>query len=405
MLKIGIVVLVLVLFACQAEVGDNDKLPPATAPSPTATAIGPSPTPTLEPPPAPSPAGLANPFFYGNSTLEMRVLGASAIVRARLVSVSTNTERTVIGSDIEASYFPILELKFNALEYLKGSGGTEVIGMIADIYPRSTESEAKAELPKLLAAHDTRWDDRDAIVFLNRFQELFPSSGQPDRYLLGRITYHDTSMWGSGDLYSVASEHDKRWLPAALPPQSAASSQADTQVFLLDAPPKSATGASSAASASTITLGALKTKIAELEAEITLGGGSDEYRLCVRQRYEWERNLAHGPEGYFRLDATVAAGLASDTLVHDFEHVMPRFEQKLTTKQISQFWLEGQDKELFKAVVYNVKGTNDYSYDLKITTTRPLPDGQYKFFLSTGRIDLSSATPIPMALRTNESGS
>ena len=381
MLKIGIVVLVLALFACRGEVGDNDALPAAAAPTATATAVGPSPTPTIEPPPAPRPHGHTL-FFYGNSTLEMRILEASAIVRARLVSISTNTERTVIGSDVEASYFAILELKFNVLEYLKGSGGTEVIGMVATISAWDTESEAKAELTKLLAAHDTRWDDRDAIVFLNRFEELFPSSGQSHRYLLGRMTAYDDGgwEWESGDMYSVASEHDKRWLPAALPPQSTASAQGDKQAFLLDAPQGSAAGTSAAASDPTITLGALKTKIAELEAEITQGGGSDEYRLCVRQRYEWERNLAYGPREYFRLDAAVAAGLASDTLVHDFELVMPRFERKLVTKQISQFWLEGQDEELFNVVVYNVKGTNDYSYDLKITTARPLPGGQYKFF-------------------------
>ena len=360
--------------------GDNDDLPATAAPTPTATAVGPSPTPTIEPPPAPSPAG-GTIFSYGNSTLEMRVLSASAIVRARLVSISTNTERTVIGNEVEASYFAILELKFNVLEYLKGSGGTEVIGMVATISAWDTESEAKAELPKLLAAHDTRWDDRDAIIFLNRFEELFPSSGQSNRYVMGRLTYDDDS-WGSGDLYSVASEHDKRWLPAALPPQSAASAQGDTQAFLLDAPQESAAGTSAAAPAPTITLGALKTKIAELEAEITRGGGSDEYRLCVRRRYEWERDLAYRPRKYYRLDATVTAGLTVNSLVYDFGEYSLGFQIARDKNKLTQFWLEGQDKDLFKVIVDNVRDweNSGYAYDVKIETARPLPGGQYKFF-------------------------
>ena len=301
--------------------------------------------------------------YDGPTLLEQRILASSVIVRVQLQSATSTVESgtTYLGM----KYFARLEFRFSVLEYLKGSGGGDIVA-VWDAAPLfDTRQEAEAALPTIAAARDTQWDDREAIVlFRQEYQEFLQSTQQADRYYLS---------WGGSwsipdDGYSIASIHDKLWLPAA-----SASSQlgGDGQRFLVDVP--SETG-----EAPTITLGEVKAKIAAVTAKLSGSDGSEEYMTCVQQAYERERRHAwrlptlpqkyegdgSGPPARLSLSSGAAAG----TVVHEVD--TSRFHPDAP----HQNSIEGVDAELFQV------GFTDPSK--RLSTTRPLPGGQYTFFFN-----------------------
>ena len=143
---------------------------------------------------------------------------------------------------------------------------------------------------------DTQWDDREAIVFLNKDSDYIPSSSQADRYWLAYLRANGE------DGYTVASRWRPSWLPDAVAPGSAGSAARGEQRFLLEAPESgaSALGASGQTrnvQAETITTSALKALIGRLQAEVDAGDGSEEYHECVlgkyRSKQEFQRRKEH----------------------------------------------------------------------------------------------------------------
>ena len=156
----------------------------------------------------PAGAGLlgSSPLYAGTASLEERIAGADVIARVRLRSVSSGAELQDIYDDGMLRHVGALEHRFEALEYLKGSGGDEIVALVYELVDRETAERAAEAGAALLAGRDTRWDGREAIVFLwNGLQ-------QTDRYWLGSIITEDGYF---GDGYTVSSPHYKAWLPAA----------------------------------------------------------------------------------------------------------------------------------------------------------------------------------------------
>ena len=314
--------------------------------------------------------------YNGPTLLEQRILASSVIVRVQLHSATSTVESgtTYLGM----KYFARLEFSFSVLEYLKGSGGGDIVA-VWDAAPLfDTRQEAEAALPPIVAARDTQWDDREAIIFFRQeYQEFLQSTQQVDRYYLS---------WGGSwsipdDGYSIASIHDKLWLPAA-----SASSQpgGGPQRFLLDVPTAMGTGP-------TITLGEMKAKIAAVEAKLSGSDGSEEYRQCVLETYEIERSKIYFEEQYpdrnyadpfFPLEHTVGSGLyATCTLYEDDQgYGYPPDDR-------NRLWFNGGDSDLFSvqlgdAGLYDSTGdgVNDaINFDRRVVTVRPLPKGVYKF--------------------------
>ena len=330
-------------------------------------------------------------LYYGQRTLEERIAGADVIARVRLLSVSGVAER----SAGETGYYAALEHRFNVLEYLKGSGGGELVA-VGSYSGREyrTSGGASGLAQDLLNRRDTRWDDREAIVFLRDSHSLMSSIQQADRYWLGSITIDTTH---NIEDYSIASRHAKRWLPAAsaggasgaasgsrAPGGSGAkASSAGAQRFLLEAPTSEtgARGASGqAATASTITLADMKVKIAAIESEVAAGGGSEAYRDCLASKYEWERKVRYRKEQlggvyyYIREDEKIASGLPAETLAYT-SIVSPYLQREYGETEPSdfgEFVLRGRDEDLFHPRWPGVA-----------RTARPLPAGEYKFYFAT----------------------
>ena len=253
-------------------------------------AVSETPTGTLTPPvvseTAPgigAPTMVAPVGYDGPTSLEERIFASPVIARVRLDSATSTVE---LGTTYQGTkYIALLEFSFSVQEYLKGRGADDIVAVWAAAPFFDTQQEAEDALPAIAAARDAQWDAHESIVFLQEDSRGFLSSTQQaDRYYLAwggsKMMYADQD-----DVYSIASRHNKLWLPASAAVGATSQGTGDQQRFLTDVPP--ATGA-----APTITLEEIKTRIGAITAKLDAGDGSEEYRECVQLTYEYEGTTA-----------------------------------------------------------------------------------------------------------------
>ena len=314
--------------------------------------------------------------YYGPSTLEERIAKADAIVRARLLSVTAVAEQQAV----DPGYIAALDHRFRVLEYLRGSGAAEIVAVAYDPGENFSSRGSAVERANILKdRRDTRWDDREAIIFLEKHPDL-PSTQQADRYRLGGLSYY----YEDEDYFTIASPWGKRWLPAASTggaseTRGASGAGGGTQ-FLLDvpaAPTGGASGASgasgqSASSAPTVTLAGLKAMVADNDREIAAGGGSAEYKNCLYLKLEWERRVNYlkaasdGKYYYLRHDADIGSGQPAGTRAFTDPY---GGEGETPPPKLGDIYAIYQDAALFTT---NWPGVAD--------TVRPLPAGEYRFY-------------------------
>ena len=177
-------------------------------------------------------SGTAPLIYLGPRSLDERILASPVIARVRLDSTTSTVES---GTTYEGQkYLALLEFNFSVQEYLKGSGASNIVAVWAAAPIFDTRQEAEAVLPDIVADRDTQWDDREAIVFLQQdYGGFLSSTEEADRYYLA---------WGGSwtipdDGYSIASLHNKLWLPAEAAIGAPSQSSGDQQSFLMDVPP------------------------------------------------------------------------------------------------------------------------------------------------------------------------
>ena len=325
--------------------------------------------------------------YRGVQSLESNILESDVI--ARVSYLSKRSSSVLRPGQTYYAWTAMLEFRLTVHEYLKGTGPAEIGGIVYMAF--ETETQARAAAPRLGAAHDSRWESREAIVFLyspsreavhdvHAVYSAIPTTS--DQYLFGRM-FESPSRY-TGEAYSVASVHRKLWLPAAeTPSQGASGAQGraqtpDDKLFLLDAPAH-AGGASGAVRVTlpTISQGSMKSKITALEAEANRGG-TPEYRKCVEISYRYENNLRgrvelHGPMPHVRYTSDIGSGLPAGTLVYDMSRSAP------SETNVGLTWFKGPDKDLVTDM--NVDFTpwdgGTVWYKRRVVTTRPLPAGEY----------------------------
>ena len=316
--------------------------------------------------------------YFGPETLEERIAGADAIVRAQLLSASPAAERR---SD-PTHYIGVVELRFQVLEYLRGSGAGELVALIDDVGIHYDSSGKALEGGKAIRdGRDTQWDSREAILFLFDAEDL-PSTQQADRYWLGAVSTYP--RYEGDDGYTITSYHSKRWLPAAAAggASGARGASGGGQRFLLDAPAASggasgARGASGKSAAPTITLTDLKAKVAANDREVAAGGGSEAYKECLYLKHWWERRARYMKEHYgpfedgrdyfyIRDDSAINSGLPAGTRAFTDPN---GGEGETAPPGLGAITITGRDAELFRT---KRPGVAD--------TVRPLPAGEYRFY-------------------------
>ena len=352
--------------------------PPPVAPgTPPVTSVAP---PSVAPV-APSP-GVAPISYLGPTSLEGRIFASPVVAKVRLDSATSTAESgtTYLGM----KYIAVLEFRFSVLDYLKGEppagsggkGADEIVAVWAAAPFYDSRQEAEAALPAIAASRDTQWDNHEAIVFLLHDSGGFlASTQQADRYYLA---------WGGSwsipdDGYSIASIHDKLWLPAEAAVGAPSQPGGDQQRFLMDVPPATGT-------APTITLGELETRIAAVAAKLDAGDGSEEYTECVSRTYWYEGinqyQISTGDEGFFYRtpDQELDSGLAASIVVYETTAYGGLPNER------AEVWLDGGDAGLFNVEFsdgvphdFSGDGTNDsIQYAQRVASARPLPAGVYR---------------------------
>ena len=224
--------------------------------------------------------------YQGLVTFEEIILRSDTIARVEYLNNRTEVVRITFeneGRGDSVFWIARIEFRFRVHEYLKGSGPTEIGAFTGMLYEHEEDARQMATLlPNL---HDARWDDREAIVFLNYPEERPWGPVGPDQYWLNYVGVYTKAF----DRYSVASRHAKLWLPEATQGSTGGRSATTAEkLFMTDVPSESSTVARSAATTTvvvpTIRLSDMKTKISALEAEAN-AGGTPEYRKCVERYY------------------------------------------------------------------------------------------------------------------------
>ena len=159
-------------------------------------------------PHAPTPGPLTD---AASATLEEFILRSDVIARVSLLSVTAKGKTVPSGEGVAPTYQPMQELRFRVLQggYLKGSGGSEITVEVLDILGHTylTESEALVAAQSWLADRSTTWDDREAVVFLERHTSTAPN-------------YRFTKALAYGTDYAVDSLNPA-WLPVDTAPAGA----------------------------------------------------------------------------------------------------------------------------------------------------------------------------------------
>ena len=314
---------------------------------------------------------------WGVASLEEMIADSSVIVRGtfnsvRPVGVKFPSEHLFY----DGSYVGSLEFTFDVLEYLLGTDQGNTIAGVAygatlydgpEDYKASTAAQATELARSLLEYRDTRWDDREAIIFLS------PVSGR---------TYLSLGMIGP-NLFkiTIADAERKRWLPNASAPAASSTSggrstsstssgsKAAGKYFLTDEPSGSRRGRATGQPAlPNISLTDLKAKVATVEAKVADGGGSEAYRECLSYTYNFNRIYQFS---YRLTSGTIESGLPAGTRALTYEKAIEIHQGLEKPSDFdNRFWREGPDAHLM-----------GQEYPGYVTILRPLPAGEYVSFL------------------------
>ena len=145
--------------------------------------------------PTPAPASLSNPANWAHQSplqpsyspqtfrMEELILFSDVIARVRLLEVDDYIDTNLDTPNIYVRYGAELWSEFEVLEYLKGDGSSRIWGVTIGSFHRApTKEKARDMAKRLRSMRDTRWDAREAIVFLYDENEHVPSTIHPDRY-------------------------------------------------------------------------------------------------------------------------------------------------------------------------------------------------------------------------------
>ena len=315
---------------------------------------------------------------FGQVSLEEMIASVDVIARVRLGSVTAFAEELDLGGEIGRRHFAVMEYTLNVQEYIQGTGDNTIkAGVIERGLGHTSSGDAAVLAAQFLEWRDPQWDNKEAIVFLE--------GEHPGPYGMGSIDAENGPYYG--DEYSIASPHTKYWLPEVAGARGASSASSSNKRFFLDAPTGSgggggASGASrSSSSTPTITLASLKTKVRDFNQELSSGGRSDAYRMCLIDKREAERRVRErGDLPYQRplrtYNKELQSGLPAGAVVYPKDYAGDR------TPVTPGRWdgvrdLRGQDAHLF--VSHNSE---------VVDTTRPLPAGEYRYYEEWQRASL-----------------
>ena len=309
--------------------------------------------------------------YFGEESIEERIAKADVIVKARL---HTTTSVVVRGAGEGWSDYYYVALKFNLTvrEYLNGSGANEITAFTIQGGNYDTRKEAEDAKPDIVGKRVTTWDDRDAILFLTKDDP----DGAFSTEVQGASDYFLTIGGPGQDSYSLHSRHTRLWLPSTGIPATG-----DDQEFLLAVPEPGR-------DTPTITLGELKSVITTINSELNTGDGSDEYKECIRSKYQSERMERFrmsrpgytGPSFEPIWGGTFASGQPAGLELYEYDHGLVIAVEPEKKTRLS---IDGRDAGLFSITEGNHRPAkvfvNGKWFTYSIVSVRPIPAGTYEF--------------------------
>ncbi len=323
----------------------------------------------------------------GVATLENELLRSELVVKASLSTI----EATAV-SDLNGKYLPAVKFTFNVLEKLHGTydGATVHAFWIGD-HERDTRAEAvRSSEQNYVGRRDTQWDDRNAILFLNKATH----SNTMNRGFLETASNFVLALGGGSgeDFHSLYSDVNRTWLPLN------GTDATGAQEFLLSATADTVQGATTHTPATylhpngeTITLEKLKQIITDVTTEYNGGDGSLTYKECVIAKYQdiqerLNHPLARGISSlYWNVEGPVDSGLVANTTISSYPFAVPSADYDpgdVIPAESTAFSIVGTDASLFTFSTTPARGRDSDEWlqlDQLLKTARPLPSGTYEF--------------------------
>ena len=170
-------------------------------------------------------------------SLLFTIYSADVVAHVKLKSVRDEVQYI----DESPDYWrAVIWYEFEALEYLKGSGGGRIWGLALGAGQAQSE-EAAHELAARYIQRIDPLHTGEAVVFLNESSQLLPSTQEKDHYYLGGFGHDwlsDSEALNPFESYSVAGS--RRWLPLAA--SDGVSGTGEEAQFMLRHPNGSYTG-------------------------------------------------------------------------------------------------------------------------------------------------------------------
>ena len=274
------------------------------------------------------------------ATLNMRIYLSDTVVLARFLSSGNN------------------ELRFRALEYLKGAGSTE-FAVSADTTDRNSE-----------------WDSRETILFLSTVEEDTVGTRSDETAFIFADTvpeaydeFHDSYFNPSLPAGYTIGKRNPVWLPL-LETTTSSRSATEEKLFIIEI--LSPTGVTEPS----VSLSELRSQIAWQEG----GDGIEGYDSCISFGLQYEQYFRHIEESrgasynqppHPPAKRELTSGFGEGVIINEFA-----FSNRAS---YDKMWIEGGQSHLFDRSIVDDDEVPSNRYSSEITTTRPLAQGLYTF--------------------------
>ena len=345
------------------------------------------------------------PYYYGLTSLEERVYYSGVVVRAKLREIRAAAVECRNG----VGWRPVIQYEFEPIEFLNGESPTpllvhEILGARGDgagsfeVWYYESSRDAKVVATHAVGNRDGKWDDREAILFVEKVTRNDPSCAARLTILSGESPYVFALAQQLNE-YAIESRYNRVWLPAAED-----STGTPTGAFLLTVP---ANGTESVVSELVTVRDLLEIDMRLRDALNSASNARNSgFRDCLLQKYRREReNYEAMRHGGTYPDGVPAGRVYPGVPVHRIDIPRPPVQKVVPIgfpagqdlskgsapkfygpdPELPRYWLSDQDAELFDFRFVPQKNSNIgsgvLSNRIEIFTVSGLPVGNYTFRL------------------------
>ena len=296
----------------------------------------------------------------GPTSVKELIFLSEMVARVRLLSVEPDSMLRY------GEPAPIFVFRFQAIEYLKGSGDDEMeVRVIAkdviyDADSPTPDADVVLRTAKaMLAQRDTRWDNREALVFLR-------SSTVPDETSFYEFASRFPGPTRLND-YAITSADNKAWLPASA--LSSGDAAAEPGYLTYASLPESP--------AAVISLSETEALIEANADMLAKGKDIPGYEECVKDMFEFDAlGRISPPRQPYTIERHIPSGQPAGY------RTFPRPARYEGSAFYGRWWTTGADADLFIFRITEDPDSNPATgYAWEEIATRPIPKGNYNVFV------------------------